>query len=86
MSDLVIRSSIGSICRVPVSCQMLNDEVVWRRISVDCAIRSLRGHSISGPCVSRDISQIQIARIRTILNALSSPFAKESTEDGGDEG
>jgi len=28
MSDLVIRSSIGSICRVPVSCQMLNDEVL----------------------------------------------------------
>jgi hypothetical protein len=39
----------------------------------------------SGPSASHDISQIQIARIRTTA-ALFSALAKESTKDAGDEG
>jgi len=35
--------------------------------------------------VSRDISQIQIVRIRTTASALSSALAKESINNGGDE-
>jgi len=40
----------------------------------------------SGPSASPDISQIQIAHIRTTASALSSALANQSTEDGGDEG
>ena len=40
----------------------------------------------SGSSVRRDISQIQIARIRMTASNPSSAFPKESTEDGGDEG
>jgi len=40
----------------------------------------------SGSSASRDISQIQIARICTTASTLSSALAKHSTEDGGDEG
>jgi len=40
----------------------------------------------SGSSASRDIFQIQIARIRTTDSTLLSALAKESTEDGGDEG
>ena len=56
-----------------------------RPISIDdCATRLLRGYSI--PSASHVISQRQIARIRTTASALSSPLARDSTENGGDEG